>query len=673
MKELKTFFQYGLVLAIFLSLSAQMYGQEITFSSQSNQNNCGDVTNPNINSPSGGCILPPTGGEVTCSGVGTLASGQASQFKMIVPTLTGGGAPNNYRLAAVGLNFIINSWGGDFQLNLRRPNGTYMNLLNPIGNSSSSNIPVNVTLCDTASRIYPATAGAITGFYRPKTGTVGTSSHLGGGQNCNATPPINSSCSLFDFNPAGTNIGGQWDLVYTNGWGGETGQFTSWSMTFALPEALPNYSGVTNLPLQAGTCTPAPVACATPAPAFAPATVPSSIAFVPALTVSPYNGGTVGTTVVGAPGGRAVQYVILTGPPSAATVPCINMTMTPCPATGIVFTTPGLKHILWRSSLGCGAFDTSYQQINIADLEPPTLVPACPTKPITLNAGPGECQVAWNAPPFMAMDNCPAGQYFGGLNRTGQICRLTNNWQINGGAGAWGVMFDLVNTSGGQLNLQEVSWLPIAANITHNIYYRTAPGPHAPVQATASAWTLCASRVSDRGGQFSGLRDTFELVTGTAYDTLKACDPIIVDSTKVGCLTMAAGETRGIYIHTPGQASSAISIFNDCNTGIFGDANVNTPMHGATYTGGLFTAPFVNSSFGFGNTNWMGHIGYALATSNRVRLVQTCGAPYGPGCFFPIGCTTLCYTASDASGNVTNCTFDVCVNAYANPKKFVMQ
>ncbi|MBK8154258.1 MAG: hypothetical protein IPK61_15345 [Saprospiraceae bacterium] len=78
------------------------------------------------------------------------------------------------------------------------------------------------------------------------------------------------------------------------------------------------------------------------------------------------------------------------------------------------------------------------------------------------------------------MDNCPAGQYFGGLNRTGQICRLTNNWQINGGAGAWGVMFDLVNTSGGQLNLQEVSWLPIAANITHNIYYRTAPGPHAP-------------------------------------------------------------------------------------------------------------------------------------------------------------------------------------------------
>ncbi|MBK9377275.1 MAG: hypothetical protein IPM86_02935 [Saprospiraceae bacterium] len=91
---------------------------------------------------------------------------------------------------------------------------------------------------------------------------------MGGGQNCNATPPINSSCSLFDFNPAGTNIGGQWDLVYTNGWGGETGQFTSWSMTFALPEALPNYSGVTNLPLQVGTCTPAPVACATPAPSI---------------------------------------------------------------------------------------------------------------------------------------------------------------------------------------------------------------------------------------------------------------------------------------------------------------------------------------------------------------------------------------------------------------------
>ncbi|MBK9377297.1 MAG: HYR domain-containing protein [Saprospiraceae bacterium] len=315
----------------------------------------------------------------------------------------------------------------------------------------------------------------------------------------------------------------------------------------------------------------------------------------------------------------------------------------------------------------CGNVGTCVAIVTVSDVTPPVFVPSCPTKTITLNAGPGECEVSWDAPPFMAMDNCPAGQFFGSINRVGNICRTNAAWQISGGAGAWGVLFDLVNTSGGQLNLQEVGWFSFANEPQYLLSDSTRPICNLR-QATASAWTLCASRVATHAG-FSGPKDTFNLITGTAYDTLKRCDPIIVDSTKIGCLTMAAGETRGVYIHAPGQASAYLSIFGDCTTGIFGDANVNTPVNGATYTGGLFTAPFVNSSFGFGNTNWIGHIGYALATSNRVRVIQTCGAPYGPGCFFPIGCTTLCYEARDAGGNLATCTFDVCVNAYANPKR----
>ncbi|MBK8151971.1 MAG: hypothetical protein IPK61_02130 [Saprospiraceae bacterium] len=193
----------------------------------------------------------------------------------------------------------------------------------------------------------------------------------------------------------------------------------------------------------------------------------------------------------------------------------------------------------------CGNVGTCVAIVTVSDVTPPVFVPSCPTKTITLNAGPGECEVSWDAPPFMAMDNCPAGQFFGSINRVGNICRTNAAWQISGGAGAWGVMFDLVNTSGGQLNLQEVGWFSFA-NVNHNIYYRTAPGPYAPVQATASAWTLCASRVATHAG-FTGPKDTFNLITGTAYDTLKRCDPIIVDSTKIGCLTMAAGDKRSLY------------------------------------------------------------------------------------------------------------------------------
>jgi hypothetical protein len=128
----------------------------------------------------------------------------------------------------------------------------------------------------------------------------------------------------------------------------------------------------------------------------------SFIASVPALTVAPFNGGTVGTTVTAAAPAPAVSYILLSAAPPLPTTFCINAAATPCPAAGVVFTTAGLKHILWVASTGCGAYDTSYQAINILDTEKPTFSPACPVGGrVTLNAGPGECEVAWNAPAFM--------------------------------------------------------------------------------------------------------------------------------------------------------------------------------------------------------------------------------------------------------------------------------
>ncbi|MBL0238519.1 MAG: HYR domain-containing protein [Saprospiraceae bacterium] len=50
-----------------------------------------------------------------------------------------------------------------------------------------------------------------------------------------------------------------------------------------------------------------------------------------------------------------------------------------------------------------------------------------------------------------------------------------------------------------------------------------------------------------------------------------------------------------------------------------------------------------------------------------VPVSQTCGRPFGPGCYFPIGCTSLCYKATDAAGNMTVCNFQVCVNEWAKP------
>ncbi|MBK6352820.1 MAG: HYR domain-containing protein [Saprospiraceae bacterium] len=347
----------------------------------------------------------------------------------------------------------------------------------------------------------------------------------------------------------------------------------------------------------------------------------------------------------------ATPAIVITAVPSSFT--CANI---------------GPNNVNLRATDECGNVGTCLAVVTVVDNLPPVIM-GCPTKsPVTINLGPGECEASWDAPPFMAMDNCPAGAYFGNRNTTTVCLPPASYWSITGGAASWGVMFDLINTSGSLLNLQLLGERAFA-NVPHNIYYTRNPGGHAPVVATPNAWTLCATRTPTSGAQFTTVIDSFRLLTGTRTDTIKRCAPIQTETTVLGCLTMAPGETRGIYIHAPGTGGTNASLFSGCAARPMGDANINTPINGATYTGGQFAAPFINSSFGFGGANWMGVIGYNLANSNRVPLVQTCGAPYGPGCFFPIGCTKLCYRATDASGNVGTCEFEVCVNKYANPTR----
>jgi len=46
------------------------------------------------------------------------------------------------------------------------------------------------------------------------------------------------------------------------------------------------------------------------------------------------------------------------------------------------------------------------QEISIRDITPPVIM-GCPAKGVVINLGPGECEASWDAPPFMAMDDCP--------------------------------------------------------------------------------------------------------------------------------------------------------------------------------------------------------------------------------------------------------------------------
>lgn len=56
--------------------------------------------------------------------------------------------------------------------------------------------------------------------------------------------------------------------------------------------------------------------------------------------------------------------------------------------------------------------------------------------------------------------------------------------------------------------------------------------------------------------------------------------------------------------------------------------------------------------FGFPGDVFYAFVDNAMA--GMVPVSQTCGRPFGPGCYFPIGCTSLCYKATDAAGNMTD-------------------
>lgn len=358
----------------------------------------------------------------------------------------------------------------------------------------------------------------------------------------------------------------------------------------------------------------------------------------------------------------------------------------------------GKYFITWRTEANDGGV-TGVQCLVIQDLEPPVIV-GCP-KIVNLNLGPGECEASWDAPPFMAMDNCPAATFINPANSIG----------CQGGITFCG--YDAVNPSGWLFNITNNSTRAMAirgvpayysagcAGITSaggifEIYAKTVPNQQwgvglvgyngnpnpAPYQCNGNSpkalWTLIkrttaadAVRACPVGAP---CLDTILLATTGApqLDTTYACDgSFTVSSSATGSspLILNPGETRGLYVG--GGLGSRFEVGNigngTCSAGRpFGDGicQINSGIIG----GGLGS----NTAATFGHLGVCRNIGYAgnmmyASAETMIRVKQTCGIPYGPGCYFPVGCTTLCYEATDAQGNVGRCTFDVCVREYPNP------
>lgn len=398
-----------------------------------------------------------------------------------------------------------------------------------------------------------------------------------------------------------------------------------------------------------------------------------------------------------------------------AYVPCVDSNMTPGATLDTFTGMAGNYYRVFRSIAANCALVRAVLPVTIRDVEPPTFAPACPKgNLVSLNAGPGECGAYWDAPQFMAMDNCPASDFFSGQLRSVGCVPTPQFASVSGGT--WGYLFDIQNNGSTPANIQgfETWFHSLNTGITtglvnpngqYEYWFKTAANTSwktgwtgtitgaggclngAGNNSSKTLWTLGASTTANSGIRVFGWQnaataasiDTFDVTgAGKLYDTIRCPDRITVDSSRKGGgkLTLNPGEIRGIFLASaPGSMDAFIlPNFGGCAGGSIGSGDIKMNVSTASpsgiiidYAGG---ANIGGSGGNFQCAAWgyPGNIIYG-ATNNMIRPVQYCGAPYGPGCFFPIGCTKLCYSATDAQGNVATCEFNVCVNAFANPTR----
>ncbi|MBK9108194.1 MAG: HYR domain-containing protein [Saprospiraceae bacterium] len=364
---------------------------------------------------------------------------------------------------------------------------------------------------------------------------------------------------------------------------------------------------------------------------------------------------------------------------------------------GLVSLPEGTHEINWFSinKYTCEEI-TAKQSLTVGDNVPPVIV-GCP-KAVIINLGPGECEATWDAPPFMAMDDCPTNNFVNEATSVG--CNAGFTFCGYDAVNPSGFIFNVTNNTPQQVAIIGFisSFSAGCAGVTSTaaifeVYAKNAIGQPWELGLTGynnnpasqgcngvspkALWTLMKRTTAADGIRAlpvtAPARDTLYMGgAGTpSRDTIFNCDGtfvINVGSSRTSNLFLQPGETRGLFIGGGlGTRFEMISPnFGSCNAGRpFGNGlmQINTGL----IAGGISS----NTAASIGHLGACRPIGYVgdiiYATSdNMIAVRQTCGRPYGPGCFFPIGCTTLCYEASDAAGNIATCTFDVCVNEYLN-------
>jgi hypothetical protein len=610
------------VISCLLFVASLIQAQPVVTVNGSTINNGGNSTIPYTGT--GGCTVVPQSNANGGGAPGAAWTG-GTVFTLTLPRPLGDGTCGSYVISSVNVNFN-HTFDSDLDFYLRNRRTAEVIELSTDNGAGNDNY-TNTKFCDNLGcPLVSAGTAPFTGTFRPE-GLINSAQ-------CANDPNGNISTlaamSILD--------GDVLELIFYDDVGGDVGPMLSWSVVLASAPTLPTIPAPITVSMAPGTCTPAPVAC----------------------------------LGIGACAGSIRYSTTLVD----ATTVCNPLTIgNACTAPGIVFPAAGVYNIYWIVANDCRFAVGGPQQVTVLDTELPTFLPACPKgNRVNLNAGPGECEVSWDAPNFMAMDNCPGNSFFGASTRA-VGCTLNANNGLAGTAGfSVGLLFNVINTSGRSMALTALHFMPwTASGNMYRIYMTSAPGSYIPVTNNASAWTQIAGDSAKVGQPVfppgnPRLLEKFGIGTQNIVSRINCQGQTIFDTTVVSNAILGPGETRGIAIYSPnGGSFFYVNPAAPCSNTIQGDPNLGIDVRASRCQFGAANTPF-NVAGTFSVRMFNGDFEYLFANS-VVPVVQTCGAPYGPGCFFPIGCTRLCYRATDAAGNVATCEFDVCVNAYANPTR----
>ncbi|MEM6966745.1 MAG: HYR domain-containing protein [Bacteroidota bacterium] len=255
---------------------------------------------------------------------------------------------------------------------------------------------------------------------------------------------------------------------------------------------------------------------------------------------------------------------------------------------------------------------TATVDVIVNDTEDPVL--DC-SSDIFINLDPGACDAVVSFA-VSATDNC--------TTTTGSLATITAGG--NGGAVGGMVYFDIENNTGNDIEITSFD-MNISAATLVDVYTAATYVGNA---ANAGAWTLVAQ---------------FDATTGPFSGPFPGNGTL---TTATGSFTIPPG-TTGIGLHTL-TASQNYTNGNGANqTYSNGDIQLNLGSASNTPFGGTFNPRVFNG-------------GVAYSVNLDPVITQTSGLPSGST--FPIGTTTISFTATDAAGNTDNCTFDVTVNEF---------